>query len=107
MFTEELLVAKCLINTVDGGGISIVPITGITDNDLKVFSRLGWHESEKTFGEVVDFLNSPQPVLAKSKTNPICLCGHDHNSHAEIRSHNYTAGKCSLCDCEFFIIDTA
>jgi hypothetical protein len=35
----------------------------------------------------------------------VCKCGHAHSSHGKIKSHNYTAGKCILCDCKGFVHD--
>ena len=34
----------------------------------------------------------------------LCQCGHYHNEHNEqVKTHNYTAGKCYKCDCKYFV----
>lgn len=34
----------------------------------------------------------------------ICTCNHSHEEHADTVSHNYTHGKCSKCNCKYFVI---
>ena len=36
--------------------------------------------------------------------NQVCRCGHKHKDHSESCSINYTAGKCTKCDCANFVI---
>jgi len=36
--------------------------------------------------------------------NMVCRCGHIHKNHGISNSINYTAGKCSECDCKNFVI---
>ena len=42
---------------------------------------------------------------ARAKSdNMLCKCGHKHKNHSDTYSVNYTAGFCSLCDCEHFLM---
>lgn len=37
-------------------------------------------------------------------SNPLCKCGHRHDEHGPTKSVNYSAGKCSCCECRGFVI---
>lgn len=42
----------------------------------------------------------------KEKYNPTCRCGHLHSEHNEAASTtNVSAGKCSQCECEYFVVE--
>ena len=60
---------------------------------MKMFPEVG----EQGVGMVV--------TKKDSSWNGVCRCGHRHSEHGPIISHNYTAGKCSLCSCEYFVHD--
>ncbi len=37
------------------------------------------------------------------KYNKKCKCGHKFEEHHATHSHNYTAGRCCKCKCQYFL----
>jgi hypothetical protein len=53
-------------------------------------------------------VSAERKALAKAeKDNLLCKCFHKHSDHSESYSINYTAGFCSKCDCEHFLMEKA
>lgn len=54
------------------------------------------------------FAELPEREEKQAKWNGLCKCGHDHDSHNKIMSHNYSASSCNMkgCGCRYFIYDS-